>query len=121
MKNIRFNSRLLVAAAFGLALASTNAQAQAVVGNAKAAEAKVSMCIGCHGIAGYKASFPVVYSVPKIAGQNAKYMENALQAYKKGDRSHPTMRAIASGLSDQDMADLAAYYAAEKPVATAAK
>lgn len=121
MKNIRFNSRLLVAAAIGLVFSATNAQAQAVVGNAKAAEAKVAMCIGCHGIVGYKASFPTVYSVPKISGQNAKYLENALQAYKKGDRSHPTMRGIAASLSDQDMADLAAYYAAEKPATTAAK
>ena len=45
-----------------------------------------------------------------IAGQSAKYIENSLQAYKKGERSHPTMRAIAGSLSDQDMADLAAYY-----------
>jgi cytochrome c553 len=80
-------------------------------GSAKAGENKNSMCVGCHGIAGYKASFPVVYSVPMIAGQNAKYIENALVAYKKGDRSHPTMRAVAESLTDQDMADLAAYYA----------
>ncbi|MCX7274904.1 MAG: hypothetical protein NTV19_17445 [Burkholderiales bacterium] len=51
-----------------------------------------------------------VYRVPMIAGQSAKYIENSLQAYKKGERSHPTMRAIAGSLSDQDMADLAAYY-----------
>ncbi|MCP5264708.1 MAG: cytochrome c [Burkholderiaceae bacterium] len=81
-------------------------------GNAKAAEAKVSMCIGCHGIPGYKASFPSVYSVPKISGQSAQYIESALSAYRKGDRTHPTMRAIAGSLSDQDIADLAAYYAA---------
>lgn len=69
------------------------------------------MCIGCHGIPEYKASFPSVYRVPMIAGQNAKYLENALQAYKKGERSHPTMRGIAGSLSDQEIADLAAYYA----------
>jgi cytochrome c553 len=79
-------------------------------GNADAAKDKVSMCIGCHEITGYKASFPVVYSVPMLYGQNAKYIENALQAYKKGDRSHPTMRSVAGGLSDQDISDLAAYY-----------
>ncbi len=124
MKNIRFNSRLMVASAFGLlsfVSVVSSAQAQAVVGNAKAAESKVAMCIGCHGIAGYKASFPTVYSVPKIGGQNAKYLENALQAYKKGDRNHPTMRGISGSLSDQDMADLAAYYAAARPVVAAAK
>ena len=79
-------------------------------GSADAARNNVSMCIGCHGIPGYKASFPLVYSVPMIAGQSPKYIENALQAYRKGDRGHPTMRGIAGSLSDQDIADLAAYY-----------
>jgi cytochrome c553 len=79
-------------------------------GNADAAKAKVSMCIGCHAIPGYKATYPLVYSVPMITGQSAKYIENALVAYRKGERSHPTMRGIAGGLSDQDIADLAAYY-----------
>jgi cytochrome c553 len=77
---------------------------------ADASRAKVAMCIGCHGIPGYRASFPEVYSVPKIAGQNEKYIQASLQAYAKGDRSHPTMNAISASLSDQDMADLAAYY-----------
>lgn len=91
-------------AAFGLTYAE---------GNAEHAKTKISMCIGCHGIPGYKASFPSVYSVPKLGGQNAKYLENALNAYKKGERAHPTMQAIAAGLSDQDIADIAAYYAAK--------
>ena len=81
-----------------------------LVGNPKAAVNKVAMCIGCHGIPGYKASFPEVYPVPMLGGQTAKYLENALQEYKKGDRNHPTMHGIAGGLSDQDIADLAAYY-----------
>ena len=98
----------------GLAMAFFSAGAMAAEGDAKAAENKNSMWVGCHSIPGYKASFPVVYSVPMIAGQNAKYIESALQAYKKGDRNHPTMRAIAETLSDQDMADLAAYYASKK-------
>lgn len=82
-----------------------------IVGNAKAAVNKVAMCIGCHGIPGYKASFPEVYPVPMLGGQSAKYLENALHAYKKGDRNHPSMHGIGAGLSDQDIADLAAYYA----------
>lgn len=94
----------LVAVALALPLV---ASAQ---GNAEAGKKKNSMCVGCHEIGGYKASFPVVYSVPYIAGQSSKYIESALHAYKKGDRSHPTMRAIAGSLTDQDMADLAAYY-----------
>jgi cytochrome c553 len=49
--------------------------------------------------------------VPKIAGQNEAYLVAALQAYKSGDRSHPSMKAISASLNDQDMADLAAFYA----------
>jgi cytochrome c553 len=81
-----------------------------VVGNPKAAQSKIEMCIGCHGIPGYKASFPEVYPVPMIGGQSAKYIESALHAYKKGDRKNPSMRGIALSLSDQDIADVAAYY-----------
>ena len=69
-----------------------------------------AMCIGCHGIPGYKTAFPSVYHVPKIAGQQPAYIISALKAYKSGDRSHPSMRGIAASLTDQDMADLAAYY-----------
>ena len=79
-------------------------------GNIEAAKAKVSMCIGCHGIPGYRASFPEIYSVPMIAGQNEKYIQSSLRAYATGERTHPTMDAISKSLSDQDMADLAAYY-----------
>lgn len=82
----------------------------AVEGNAKNGSLKNSMCIGCHGIEGYNAAFPQVYHVPKIAGQKPAYIVNALKAYKNGERNHPTMRAVAAGLSEQDMADLAAYY-----------
>ena len=99
--------RLLFAlAAVGLSL---NAAAQ----NAQAGEKKAAMCIGCHGIPDYKASFPEIYRVPMIAGQGEKYIVAALGQYKKGDRKHPTMRAIAASLTDQDMADLAAFYANE--------
>lgn len=79
-------------------------------GNADAAKSKISMCVGCHGIPGYKTAYPIVYSVPKIAGQSPKYLESALIAYRKGDRAHASMRGIAASLSDQDIADLAAYY-----------
>jgi cytochrome c553 len=88
----------------------------------KSLEAKVAMCVGCHGIVGYKSSFPEVYRVPKIAGQSAKYIAAALNAYKTGDRKHPTMRGIAETLTDKDVADIAAYYEnlgreSRKPVA----
>lgn len=87
-----------------------HAQGAAVTGNADAGRAKASNCIGCHEIPGYKTAFPQVYSVPMINGQSAKYIEAALVAYRKGDRSHPTMRAIAASLTDQDIADLGALY-----------
>jgi cytochrome c553 len=90
------------------------AAAADVAGNADAAKNKVAMCIGCHGIPGYKATFPEVYQVPMLGGQSAKYIESALNAYKKGDRKNPSMRGIAGGLSDQDIADVAAYYAQQK-------
>ncbi len=73
---------------------------------------KVAMCLGCHGIKGYQASFPEVYKVPMISGQSAKYLAAALTAYKNGDRKHPTMRAIATTLSDQDINEIATYYEA---------
>ena len=81
-----------------------------IVGNVDAARNKVSMCIGCHSLPGYRSSFPEVYSVPMIAGQNAKYIEMALSEYKSGMRSHLTMVGIAKSLSEQDIADVAAYY-----------
>ncbi len=87
------------------------AVAAEVVGNAQNAKAKIEMCIGCHGIPGYKATFPEVFQVPMIGGQSAKYIESALQAYKKGERKHPSMKGIAGSLSDQDIADVAAFYA----------
>lgn len=91
---------------------ATSALAQDVKpGDPAAAKTKIAMCIGCHGIIGYQSSFPEIHRVPMISGQSAKYIEASLQAYKKGDRKHPTMRGIAASLSDQDMADLAAYYA----------
>lgn len=86
--------------------------AQTPAGDAAAGAKKISMCVGCHGIEGYKTAFPEVYHVPKIGGQHPAYMVKALQAYKSGERSHPSMKGIAATLSDKDMADLAAYYGA---------
>ncbi len=96
----------LLASSGGLAIAADK------VGPPNAAQ--VAMCVGCHGIPGYKTSFPEVYQVPKLGGQSAKYIENALKAYQKGERKHPSMRGIAGSLSDQDMANLAAYYSQQK-------
>lgn len=78
------------------------------------------MCEGCHGIAGWRIAYPEVYHVPKIGGQHAKYIVQALHEYKNGDRSNPSMRAIAGSLSDEDMENLAAFYAQGTPNAKSA-
>ena len=74
----------------------------------------LAMCVGCHGIPGYKTAFPEVYHVPKIAGQQPAYIINALKAYKSGERSHPSMRGIATSLSEEEMKQLADYYGGSK-------
>ena len=98
-----------VVASATLAL-SFGASAQ-VTGDVKAGESKAAMCIGCHGIPGYQNSFPEIHKVPKISGQSEKFIASALVAYQKGDRKHPSMRGIAGSLTEQDIADLAAFYA----------
>jgi cytochrome c553 len=80
-------------------------------GGAKSLEARIAMCMGCHNIKGYQSSFPEVHKVPMIAGQSAKYIAAALNAYRNGDRKHPTMRGIATSLSDQDITEISEYYA----------
>ena len=107
--------RIGLAAVIGAVLAfltgSNAALAQdAAAGSAEKGALKVQMCQGCHGIEGWRTAFPEVYKVPRIAGQHETYIVKALHEYKSGERSHPSMRAIASSLSDQDMADVAAYY-----------
>ena len=79
-------------------------------GDAAAGKTKTSMCEGCHGIPLYKTAFPSAYHVPKLGGQHADYIVKALEGYKNGTRSHPTMTALAKTLSQQDIEDFAAYY-----------
>jgi cytochrome c553 len=104
---------LLCLASAALALSPIASPAADISGEPDAGRAKSSMCAGCHNIPGYKTAFPTVYHVPKIDGQHAAYIVSALRAYKSGERRHPSMRAIAAGLSDQDMADLAAFYSGQ--------
>ncbi len=108
---IPMTSRNFAGLLFSACFAFAAAGAIAAEGNAAAGAQKRSMCEGCHGIPMYRTAFPEVYSVPKLGGQHAAYIVKALQEYKAKERSHPSMRAIAASLSDQDMADLAAYYA----------
>jgi cytochrome c553 len=108
LKNILLAALAAAAAASG----SACAQSAAPAGNAAAGAKKTQMCAGCHGIVGWRTAYPEVYKVPKLGGQHAAYIVRALQEYKNGERTHPSMRAITASLSEQDMADLAAYYSA---------
>lgn len=82
-------------------------------GDPAAGELKAGACAGCHGIPGSRNAYPA-YSVPKLGGQHAGYIAAALKAYQSQQRSHPTMQAIAASLTEQDMANLGAYFAGEK-------
>jgi cytochrome c553 len=86
------------------------ATAQALKGDPKVGSQRAAMCSGCHGISGLRNAYPEVFHIPKIGNQHPEYIAAALQAYRSGERSHPTMRAIASSLNDQAIADLAAFY-----------
>jgi len=92
------------------AVCSLPAVAQDVQGDALAGSRKNALCIGCHGIKGFHTAFPETHRVPKLSGQSAAYLSTALHAYKSGERKHPSMRTMASSLTEQDIADLAAYY-----------
>jgi|JI61114DRNA_FD_contig_61_254439_length_1211_multi_3_in_0_out_0_2 cytochrome c553 len=106
---------LAVAALWIGAWAIAPAQAADIQGDAAAGAQKNAMCIGCHGIENFKTGFPIVHRVPMLHGQNAQYIAAALAEYKVGDRKHPSMRAVAGTLSEQDMADLGAYFESAGP------
>jgi len=95
---------LLLVTALSIALPAAAAEK----GNAEEGKLKVYTCAGCHGIPGWKNAYPN-YHVPKIGGQNYDYLVAALTEYKKGERSHPTMRAQGESLSEQDIRDIATY------------
>ncbi len=102
------NGRLYAALTWSLlALAAQPVLAQ---GDPQLGKAKASTCMGCHSIPGYTMPYPT-YHVPKIGGQHADYLVGALKQYRTGERKHGTMQAQASNLSDQDIQDIAAYFA----------
>ena len=86
----------------------------ALVGNADTGKLITYTCQGCHGVVGYRNVYPT-YHVPRIGGQSALYLSNALHEYQKGTRKHPTMQAQAQSFSDQDIADIAAFLSGLKP------
>src|ERR1700736_4170588 len=114
-------SGVLVAAAVcgAIASASVTAQEPALQGNPQRGKALSYTCLGCHGVEGYKNAYPN-YSVPELEGQHPEYLTAALQEYRDGDRAHLTMHSQASTLSDEDIADIVAYFA-EKPLAPGSK
>ena len=91
------------------ALCAGLVSAAAAQGDRLAGQVKAIPCMGCHGIPGYFNVYPT-YHVPRVRGQHPEYIVYALKAYKDGQRAHPTMRAQAASLSEQDMADIAAYF-----------
>lgn len=97
------------AAGFAFAGACAVAQTQVLKGDPVHGKAISYTCLGCHGVDGYRNAYPN-YSVPKLVGQHPEYITAALQEYKGDQRSHLTMHSQAATLSDQDMADIAAYF-----------
>lgn len=79
-------------------------------GNADAGKNKAFTCMGCHGVPGYNNTYPT-YHVPKLGGQHAAYIVSALKAYQAGQRPHATMKAQTANMSEQDMQDIAAFFA----------
>jgi cytochrome c553 len=114
----RVRAGLTLGAVCGL-LASAPIPAQTLQGNAHHGKQLSYTCLGCHGVEGYKNAYPD-YSVPRLKGQHPEYLVAALMAYRNGERSHLTMHDQASTLSDQDIADIAAYFAG-KPLVPSPK
>ena len=104
--------QLLGLAAAAALLATVSAHAE---GDKAAGRTLVYTCAGCHGVPGYSNAYPD-YPVPKIAGQNEQYIINALNEYKSGDRTYPTMVAQAQSLSEQNIKDIAAYLSSLTPI-----
>ena len=94
-------------------LASLLAGGTAIAGDPAVGQQKAETCLGCHGIPAQVNVYPT-YHVPKLGGQHEQYLIAALTAYKNKTRSHATMQANASSLSDADIADIAAYFASQK-------
>jgi cytochrome c553 len=106
---------LIAVALFSTGVTAQAPAADAAKGDPAAGRQKaIAICSGCHGIPGTKAAFPEVYHVPKIGGQNEAYLVAALKAYRAGERYNPTMKALATALTEKEVRDIAAYYAQAK-------
>lgn len=111
------NIRLFFFAVTTLASFAASTSTSFAAGDIVKGEALSQTCMGCHGVPGLRNASPV-YRVPMIGGQHASYLENALKAYRNKERSHPTMRAQAASLTDQDITDISAYFESFKQETT---
>src|SRR5580700_5998108 len=114
---LRSGVLVAVAVCSGVASTSVTAQEPALQGNPQKGKELSYTCLGCHGVDGYKNAYPN-YSVPELEGQHPEYLADALHGYRDGDRAHLTMHSQASTLSDQDIVDIAAYFAGKPLTAT---
>lgn len=112
---LQIGSRWLLALSLLISVSSAHAAGDAELGAVKA-----ETCLGCHNVPTYFNVYPT-YRVPRVWGQNAPYIVSALEAYKSGQREHPTMQAQAADLSTQDMQDIAAFFAGDGPAPVQAK
>jgi cytochrome c553 len=103
--------KLFVAAAMAALLGSGSAAL--AEGSAEAGQAKSAVCAACHGIDGNSAN----PEWPSLAGQHAGFLRVQLRAFRDGQRQNPLMSPMAMGLSDEDISDLAAFFAAQRPAA----
>ena len=114
--SFKSHARLAVLCGFALvasvATSPVTAQDAAAAGDARRGAVLADTCMGCHGIPGYRNAYPS-FRVPKLGGQHPEYVVLALQGYKNQTRPHKTMHAQAASLSDQDMQDIAAFFASE--------
>lgn len=96
-----------------VALAGAALTASAAENNHVTLQNKLAQCQGCHGIEGWKTGYPEVYHVPRLGGQKAAYIVNALKEYRSGARDFGTMHAMAMDLTDEDMKQLGDYFAGQ--------
>ena len=105
---LQFNMKTAVLTGLVVGFSALSLQA-AAQGNAEEGRQKAETCLGCHAAINIENTYPM-YRVPKVAGQHADYIESALKAYRSGERAHKTMQANAANLTDEDIADIAAYF-----------
>lgn len=106
---MKFQSMALLTVLYGLQAGVAFASEQPVAGSAEQGQAKAAPCVACHGVNGNS----VNPAWPNLAGQHASYIKRQLAAFKSDARRDPLMTPMAKPLSEQDMADLAAYYSAQ--------